>query len=393
MRSLLLLLSLALFMFGCGGSDDGPARPASKPQQANIPTPPPKAAASARPARPAVRPAAANKPDKKTKDESPEQITSKDFLYSPDAPRFEMASQDERAEQLAFVVLPPRVDSNHLVVNEPELELPQRTGERPTLKLPKNFSWLIEYGLNSNGYPNRLVSDLDESEMVLIEGGAFIQGSDLGAENASPQVNVYVSPFYIDVTEVTIGQYKKFQDEEESVAEPVLPEDTKDDIIEAYPALGIPFNDAVKYAEWVGKSLPTEAEWERAARGPEGNMYPWGNGRPPLASDYLGPVLPIRSRPLDLTHTGLYDMASNAKEWVSDWYSSKAYQELAKSNGVERDPEGPKIAEILGERVVRGSHSQWSLWVRDHANLRRSAPDVGFRCVLRITDEMLPDSK
>ncbi|MEW4488031.1 SUMF1/EgtB/PvdO family nonheme iron enzyme [Thalassoglobus sp. JC818] len=392
MRWTVFFLSIGVIISGCG-SDETVAPPARKTPTAAPPSPPPVAAAPTRAATPARPAPAKTTPAKGPKVDESEPITHNHFVHQAAPVRFDVASASEAPQENQYSVIRPKYDSRRMIIELPEEETAFNSRLTPQMALPKGFLWLPEFGLNAQGLPQRIVCEADGAEMQLIESGVFVQGTDRAETGASPQVNVYVSPFYIDVTETTFAQYDRFLKTEPSAAKPVLPQGLDQKTAADYPVLGLPFNDVLNYAKWAGKDLPTESEWERAARGPNGSLYPWGNSDPPRVDGDLSQILPVGSRPTDLTRTGIYDLSGNAREWVHDWYSSQAYQELATKSGTPmRDPQGPKLAEILGERVVRGSRDDWELWIRGHANIKRSAPDVGFRCVLRVTEEMLPEN-
>ncbi|WP_146509323.1 formylglycine-generating enzyme family protein [Thalassoglobus neptunius] len=392
MRWTIFFLSLGLIFSGCGSEEPVPP-PAPKTPTSAPPSPPPKAAAPTRAATPARPAPAKNTPAKGPKVNDSEPITHNHFVYQAAPVRFNISESSEASQKNQFSVIRPKYDGRRMIVQVPEEEATFNPRLTPQMTLPKGFLWLPDFGLNAQGLPQRLICEADGSEMQLIESGVFVQGTDRPETDASPQVNVYVSPFYIDVTETTVAQYERFLEAEPSAAKPILPVGIDEKNAADYPALGLPFRDVLDYAKWAGKDLPTESEWERAARGPNGFVYPWGNTDPPRVDGDLSEILSVGSRPTDLTRTGIYDLSGNAREWVHDWYSSQAYQELVTRSGTPmRDPEGPKLAEILGERVVRGSRDDWELWIRGHANIKRSAPDVGFRCVLRVTEEMLPDN-
>ena len=221
--------------------------------------------------------------------------------------------------------------------------------------------------------------------MVFIPAGEFVMGKD-GEADHSPAHTVRLNAFYIDICEVTNYQYLEFCEAtdralpmfwgmEEFHCGPDFPH---------CPVVSVSWRDADAYAEWVGKRLPTEAEWEYAARGGlEGMDYPNGNEISPKAANYY------RHDAVELvdgTHSvggyppngyGLYDMAGNVNEWVADWYDPDYYAVSSADN-----PQGPEDGRF---RVIRGGgwHSGPSCnRVFHRCGLPRSWLDfnVGFRC-------------
>ncbi len=239
-----------------------------------------------------------------------------------------------------------------------------------------------------------------EKNMVLIPGGIFIMGRADGnlQDDNFPAHSVEIDSFYMDKYEVTVGQFKQFLDETGyefnwSIWEKYFVAPTQE-----HPMVSINWYDASSYAKWAGKRLPTEAEWEYAARGGlEGMRYPWGNY---ITKDdanfhkywkedneYKNRLLKGKdkwrlSSPVggfSPNGYGLYDMAGNVAEWCQDWYQWDYYQVSPKEN-----PQGPKTGKT---KVTRGGH--WYSW---HKGLRvynrgDNPPDVkwwqdvqGFRC-------------
>ncbi len=173
--------------------------------------------------------------------------------------------------------------------------------------------------------------------MALIPGGDGWMGTDetdgtdnnqrdnvpLHANDARPRHRVTVAPFYMDKTLVTCAQYKLFCD----ATKIPVPPDWNDGKIplgrENCPVFHINWYEASAYANWAGKRLPTETEWERAARGDEDREYPWGAGFDESKIAWnLDKPLPVGSRPSGATPQGLLDMAGNGYEWTSSWFEA-----------------------------------------------------------------------
>jgi len=157
-------------------------------------------------------------------------------------------------------------------------------------------------------------------DMVLIPAGEFIMGNDKD-KLASPQHKVNLPAFYIDAYEVTFGQWIQFVTEsgysEESDWRSFYSVGK-----ENFPVANITLDDAKAYAKWAGKRLPTEAEWEKAARGTEGFLYPWGNTWDPTKSNCgeygIRNTVEVGQMRLDKSPYGVYDMMGNVQEWTAD---------------------------------------------------------------------------
>ena len=127
--------------------------------------------------------------------------------------------------------------------------------------------------------------------LVVVPAGGFIMGSDSGRYNETPQRSVYLDAFEMDRYEVTNAQYRRFLQETGLKAPPYWSGSTYPSGQADYPVVGVRWDDANAYCNWVGKRLPTEAEWEKACRGTEGHIYPWGNEwKTNLANVYLGAI-------------------------------------------------------------------------------------------------------
>lgn len=164
----------------------------------------------------------------------------------------------------------------------------------------------------------------DGGTMVLVPGGAFVMGSGEGRDDETPPRTINVAPFYIDKLEVTNAQYLRFVTE--TGTKPPLnwggPKPAEKAM--QLPVTDVSWFDAMRYAAWAGKRLPTETEWEKAARGKDGRRFPWGNEDNPAArniNDASG-IQPVGSRLAGASPYGCLDMSGNAWEWVADWYDA-----------------------------------------------------------------------
>ena len=220
------------------------------------------------------------------------------------------------------------------------------------------------------------------SEMVYVPAGEFIMGSDEGDSDERPVHTVYLDAFYIDKYEVTNSQYRKCV-EAGACDVPLVPSDTTyyDNADYAgHPVAYVSWNDALAYCQWAGKRLPTEAEWEKAARGTDGRTYPWGEGIDCDLAQYNecgGRTVPVGSKPKGASPYGALDMAGNVWEWVADWYDSGYY-----SQSPGRNPPGPDSSE---SRVLRGGSWYYGADVARCADRFWRVPVyrgsiMGFRC-------------
>lgn len=200
--------------------------------------------------------------------------------------------------------------------------------------------------------PTNEIIGKDGAPMVLIPAGEFEMGSNDGEDDEKPVHTVYLDAFYMDKHEVTNEQYKKFMDATKYKAPRYwyLPNFCAPN----HPVVGISWDDANEYCRWAGKRLPTEAQWEKAARGGlGGRKYPWGDEITHNNANYWGTggkdkwehTSPVGS--FAPNGHGLYDMAGNVWEWCADWYDGNYYVNSSKLN-----PMGPSSG---SSRVLRGA--------------------------------------
>ena len=272
----------------------------------------------------------------------------------------------------------------------------------------------------SRNTPQTIVGK-DGAEMVLIPAGDFQMGSGAGRlyNGATiPVHTVYVDAFYIDKYEVTVGQYNEFVSATEH--RPLPDWVSKYSPTDRHPVVGVTWDDAIAYAKWAGKRLPTEAEWEKAARGGLiGTDHPWGNA--PLdgtqcnfadkslwevwdkerndedndadknIDDGYAYTAPVGSFPPN--GYGLYDMAGNVTEWCFDAFDGNFYANSPRRNPIAdiliRDGENNIVA-INKLRVMRGGswyHFPLAVWIAcrtpNSPTLRHR--NGGFRCVKSVT--------
>lgn len=248
-----------------------------------------------------------------------------------------------------------------------------------------------------------------KEEMVLIPAGEFVMGSDkktdrLAYRSEIPQRSVYLDAFMIGKYEVTALEYLKFV-----LATDRLPQldwrydgGNFQDTMAHHPIMHVSWYDADAYCKWAGKRLPTEAEWEKAARGVDGRLFPWG-------SEYAGPTRanfgrtglsgPVRDRPerlllyppiisVDkyenaLSPYGLYQTIGNVAEWVSDWYDLDYYK-----TAPSRNPKGPATG---SQKAFRGggwmdSTTTMRAAMRNGTDPKTKINWMGFRCAQDVNE-------
>ncbi len=261
------------------------------------------------------------------------------------------------------------------------------------------------------------LADVLDGSVVQIPAGEFLMGSDSEQTNERPQRLVYLDRYQIDRYEVTNVQYQRFiratgRKPPRYWAGSDYPPGQAD-----VPVVGVRWRDAEAYCAWVGKRLPTEAEWEKACRGADGRIYPWGDRWEPdranvglpfeearpglwdeawsyLQSDHTGsgkPSLrPVGTYPAGASPYGVMDMVGNASEWVWDWYNWSGYWDMPDRNPIGLEPPWNRGLRGSSWYLPYGKVSEVQERSRCAARSSSHAADgdarAGFRCAQSIAD-------
>lgn len=225
----------------------------------------------------------------------------------------------------------------------------------------------------------------DGREMVQIPEGPFTMGSQEGDPDETPEHQVYLKTFYIDQKEVTQADYDRFlrMTKRQKPGFPVFEDDQSKILKPELSAIGVGWSDAEAYCKWGGKRLPTEAEWEKAARGEGKRRYAWGDDVAPNRGNLDGTedgfkyLAPPGSFEAGRSPYGLYDMTGNVAEWVADSYDENHYKKAP-----YRDPTGPEEENL---KVIRGGSWRETahnarLSKRFAAKMWRTDATIGIRC-------------
>lgn len=240
----------------------------------------------------------------------------------------------------------------------------------------------------------------DGVPMVLVPAGPFPMGVPPGDRDGGrdeyPRHQVDLDAFYIDKYEMTNGQYGQFV-KETSHRVPQNPKNPARNLwqgslvtesLAKRPVINVDWHDAEAYCKWAGKRLPTEAEWEKAARGTDDRRFPWGNVEPTnkhlnFNQQWIGEktLMPVGSYETGKSPYGAYDMAGNVWEWVADWYDPMYYE--------KSPPKNPKGPETGTDKVLRSS--SWAVEtplvriftrVKSDPTIRNES--TGFRCAMDV---------
>ena len=235
-------------------------------------------------------------------------------------------------------------------------------------------------------------AEIDGMELVYVPSGLFQMGAaedDLAAtDSEQPQHAVFLDAYWIDRTEISNGSYARCV--QAGKCRPPASKSSKTRLIyygdsrfSAYPVIFVSWSDAEAYCHWAGRRLPTEAEWEKAARGVDGRLYPWGDNKPTVSlanlDNLVGDTMPVESYPSSASPFGAFNMAGNVSEWVADWYD-KTYYAISPA----LNPPGPLEGVF---RVLRGGSWFSRISAARAAHRLWNYPDQsfdsnGFRCAV-----------
>ena len=232
------------------------------------------------------------------------------------------------------------------------------------------------------GIGSTLVSAQDGMTLLYVPAGEFSMGLQ-GESDEQPIHTVYLDAFWIDQTEVTNAMYAKCVDAGKCNS----PRDTDHFSNTGYanhPVAYVSWDDASAYCSWAVRRLPTEAEWEKAARGTDTRIYPWGNDAPNSAllnyNNEIRETTEVGNYPDGISPYGAYDMSGNVWEWVNDWYSERYYSIPQLS-----DPIGP----VSGQARVHRGGSYYDSFVysarRDKGDPGFVSFNLGFRCAVDVS--------
>ncbi|MBR6422564.1 formylglycine-generating enzyme family protein [bacterium] len=269
------------------------------------------------------------------------------------------------------------------------------------------------------GFPKDMVKQDDANqagiaEMVLIPAGEFEYGAPEGTptglseDEGMPQSEgtnkVYLSSYYIDKYEVSNSQYKLCEDagvctEPYDVTSIMYQNYYNNATYAGFPVIWVSYNQAATFCQWAGKKLPTEAQWEKAARGKTMRKYPWGDEKPAdnIESTQVnytalfGDVTSVMWGDDGVSPYGVYNMAGNVAEWTDTWYNTDSYYKKRTDGVVVEDPIGPADSPTQ-EKVIRGGswvslEDEITTYARDKAFPNYRYYNLGFRCVQPVSQQ------
>lgn len=273
---------------------------------------------------------------------------------------------------------------------------------------------------NEFEFSDPLYNPVNPSAMAFIEAGYFTMGSDYSAgidlidkisdegfSDEWPEREVYVDAFSIEITEVSNAQYRACVLDDGCTDPKKYWSVSRDEYyldpdFDLYPALFVTWKQAERYCKWLGRRLPTEAQWEKAARGQDESIFPWGFSLPDCDMANFSKLVSFFDKDEEIIFTeacyadtvrvrrfkhfsspqGVLNLAGNVSEWVADWYDSEYYEtHLAPEDLI--NPSGPETGD---NKIHRGGSFADNVYFirsayRGHATIDQGLPNVGFRCV------------
>ena len=259
---------------------------------------------------------------------------------------------------------------------------------------PTETSLPIPTAAPTLGIGSTQVSSVDGMMMVYVPAGDFLMGSPdgVGSDDEHPQHTVYLDAYWIDRTEVTNDMYEKCVAAGSCTPPLDISSYTRSSYYgntdyDNYPVVYVDWNQAQTYCRWAGRELPSEAQWEKAARGTDGRIYPWGNQEPTNLANFNqnvlgspeGGTVEVISFLAGASPYGALNMAGNVSEWLKDWYSESYYSQCPTNN-----PTGPVSGDYRSLRG--GSYAGWGSMVnstfREREDPSFGLDYLGIRCSL-----------
>jgi formylglycine-generating enzyme required for sulfatase activity len=332
--------------------------------------------------------------------EEPPPLPAEEVEEAPAAAPVYLKAEKHRTNPLPFVVALAALGAFGFYLWKLNQRVPQVIEDKPPPEKPFEAAPPVftdlpaprDSDLRGVVFPERVVSTdghiwslYDGAELVFVPAGECVVGRAGGAEDERPECRPLLAPYLVDRHEVTVMQFRRFC-EFTSRTMPAQPATSGD----RHPVVNVTWNDAQAYAKWARRRLPTEAEWEKAARGAKGLAYPWGdeddpaNLNGPGIGDGFEELAPTASFLKGQSPYGLLDVAGNVWEWCGDFYGPDSYASMAPQN-----PKGPASGE---DRIVRGGSyllggPPTRITFRNHAPPAYRYHDLGFRCAVTVTVE------
>ncbi len=245
--------------------------------------------------------------------------------------------------------------------------------------------------ITPSSIPTETTSPNDGAALLLVGAGDFGMGNNDDVLDEKPERKVYLNTFLIDKYLVTNARYKMCVEQRACKPHPDNSSEKRERYYDNsqfanYPVVRVSWEDAKTYCKWAGRRLPTEAEWEKAARGTDRQIYPWGNFFTPQLLNSLesqiGDTTPVNQYPMGASPYGALDMSGNVKQWVADWYGPYDTSNTQNPTGLTSG----------AFKVLRGSafyddalNSRTTL--RVYTEPTNNGPNIGFRCAMAAPPE------